>query len=78
SVAQALAVVEVLRALVEHFAERPRDIRRGVEADPGSPEALRAAVSWIGGMTDRYAFDTAIRVLDWPIERLPKGIERTL
>lgn len=76
SVAQAVAVVDILRALVEHFAERPWGIRQGVEADPGSPAAVHAAVSWIGGMTDRYAFDTAVRVLGWPEARLPQGIDR--
>ncbi|WP_432558366.1 HD domain-containing protein [Granulicoccus sp. GXG6511] len=76
SVAQAVAVVDVLRALVDHFAQRPRAIRRGVDADPGSPEAIHAAVTWIGGMTDRYAFDTAVRELGWPEDRLPKGIDR--
>ncbi|MDO5499831.1 MAG: HD domain-containing protein [Propionibacteriaceae bacterium] len=76
SAAQAMAVVQVLRAMVEHFAERPSGIGKGVAADPGSPEAIHAAVSWIGGMTDRYAFDTAVRVLGWPEERLPQGIDR--
>ncbi|WP_425310855.1 HD domain-containing protein [Ammonicoccus fulvus] len=76
SVAQASAVVEVLRALVDHFAERPRDIPWEVSADPGSEEAIRTTVTWLAGMTDRYAFDTAQRVLGWPAERLPQGIDR--
>lgn len=76
SVAQARAVVRILQALTEHFAERPRELPGGVEADPGSAEAVRAAVTWIGGMTDRYAFDTAVRVLGWPEDELPRGIDR--
>lgn len=76
SVAQAVAVVDVLRALVEYFAARPRDIPWRIDADPGGPEALRATVTWVGGMTDRYAFETAVRVLGWPRERLPQGIDR--
>jgi dGTPase len=76
SIAQGTAVVAVLRALVDHFAARPRDMVWDVRADPGSPEAIRAAVTWIGGMTDRYAFDTAVRVLDWPVDQLPRGIDR--
>jgi hypothetical protein len=27
-------------------------------------------------MTDRYAFDMAIRHLEWPPEWLPRGIDR--
>jgi hypothetical protein len=27
-------------------------------------------------MTDRYAFDMAVRHLKWPPERLPHGIDR--
>ncbi|OYO17245.1 deoxyguanosinetriphosphate triphosphohydrolase [Enemella dayhoffiae] len=76
SVAQAKAVVRLLRALTEHYAVRPREVPGGNAADPGSPEAVRAAVTWIGGMTDRYAFDTAVRVLAWPVDELPQGIDR--
>lgn len=76
SLVQASAVVRLLRALTEHYSERPALLPGGIAADPGSPEALRAAVTWIGGMTDRYAFDTAVRVLDWPLDQLPQGIDR--
>ncbi|OYO14980.1 deoxyguanosinetriphosphate triphosphohydrolase [Enemella evansiae] len=76
SLAQASAVVRLLCALTEHYAEHPRDLPGQPAVDPGSPEALRAAVTWIGGMTDRYAFDTAVRVLDWPTDQLPQGIDR--
>lgn len=80
SVHQAAAVIEVLRALVEHFADHPGRMARsgppgasGIEA--GSEEALRAAVSWVGGMTDRYAFSTAVTELDWDPARLPRGVD---
>lgn len=76
SVAQAAAVVAVLRALVEYFTERPQEMVWDIRADPGSSDAVRAAVTWIGGMTDRYAFDTAVRVLGWPADKLPQGIDR--
>jgi hypothetical protein len=26
-------------------------------------------------MTDRYAFDTAVQLLDWPADRRPLGID---
>ncbi len=75
SVAQARAVVDVLQALVEHLVERPQLLPEGDGLSPGEAETVRAAVTWVGGMTDRYAFDTAIRLLDWDPDRLPKGIE---
>ena len=77
SVAQAEAVIRVLRALVEHLADRPNLIpnvrqRGGLEA--GSAESLRAAVAYVGGMTDRYAFSLAVAHLGWDRERLPGGV----
>lgn len=75
---QNTAAVSVLRALVEHYADRPYSLperaREGLEAVPGSPEALRAAVAWVAGMTDRYAFDEARLRLGWRTEDLPRGI----
>jgi len=82
SVAQADQVIRVLQALVEHFADRPNrlpldgiepDHRPGVDA--GSPEAQREAVAYVGGMTDRFAFSTAIAELGWDPERVPRGID---
>ena len=46
-----------------------------VGADPGSDEAVRAAVAYVGGMTDRYAFESAVRHLDWPRDQLPPAID---
>ncbi len=61
SVAQGAAVVEVLRALVEHYA------------GAGTPDAVRAAVTYVGGMTDRFAFRAAVEELAWDPARLPRG-----
>ena len=47
---------------------RPTDVR------PGSDEAVRAAVAYVAGMTDRYAFDTAVRELGWDPARLPQAV----
>ncbi|MEX2660109.1 MAG: HD domain-containing protein [Acidimicrobiales bacterium] len=74
SVAQGDAVGEVLKALVEHMADRPNLIpgvaeRGGFAA--GSTEALTAAVTYVAGMTDRYAFQSAIAHLGWSPDRLP-------
>lgn len=74
SVAQSRAVVDVLRALVEHYSHRPELLPGAPDAPADSPETVRAAITWIGGMTDRYAFGTATRVLRWDPGRLPKAI----
>jgi dGTPase len=72
SVAQGQSVVAVLTALVEHFAASPELLS---ETLPGEDDPLRSAVAYVAGMTDQFAFDTATRLLDWPAERLPRGIE---
>jgi dGTPase len=84
SVAQADAVVAVLQALVDHFADRPNTLPAGaVTAGAGSdlglaggsPEAVRAAVTYVAGMTDRFAFQSAVAHLGWDPARLPVGID---
>jgi dGTPase len=77
SIAQGRAVVSVLQALVEHYADRPNllpaDRSDGMSA--GSEEARRAAVTYVGGMTDRFACQQAVALLGWPPERLPRGVD---
>ena len=36
--------------------------------------ALHAAVTYVGGMTDRFACRQGVTLLGWPLERLPRGI----
>lgn len=73
SVAQADAVIEVLHALVEYYIAHP-------DAVPGQAAAyddpVVAAVAYVGGMTDRFAFTTAENLLGWDKSRLPRGIGR--
>lgn len=75
SVAQSHAVIDVLHALVEFYAgsidQLPPDFHPAAEADP-----IRTAVTYVSGMTDRYAFDAAVRLLGWDPGRLPRGIGR--
>lgn len=81
SVTQGRAVVQVLRALVEHYADRPNRIPE-VACSPddggglrgGEPEAVRAAVEYVAGMTDRFAFNHAVAELGWDPAKLPAGI----
>lgn len=78
SVEQSRSVIRVLRALVEHHADRPNNLAdpdgSGGGVEPGSAEALRRAVTYVGGMTDRFAFDEARVVLGWRSTDLPVGI----
>jgi dGTPase len=83
SVAQGRAVVAVLRALVEHYSDRPHLIAERVDgtAGPaggdltgGGPGAVRAAVAYVAGMTDRFAFSRAVADLGWDPDKLPAGI----
>jgi dGTPase len=75
--AQAEAVVDLLRALVEHYADRPHALPEGgggLTPRAGSDDALRAAVSYVAGMTDRYACRQAMAVLGWDPAKLPAGV----
>jgi dGTPase len=74
SQAQARDVVVMLRALVEHYADRPNLLPDVQGVDAGGSDALRAAVGWVGGMTDRYACRQAVTLLGWDPARLPRGI----
>ena len=88
SVAQARAVVAVLRGLVEHFVADPTDLPRGprtptpssaprlsAPAEEGYEDRVRRAVTYVAGMTDRFAFETAVARLGWDRRRLPRGID---
>jgi dGTPase len=81
SVAQGEAVVTVLRALVEHFAAHPDEIPERADARGGSDDdrdgdGVFEAVRYVAGMTDRFAFRTAVSVLGFKPDRLPKGVDR--
>jgi dGTPase len=78
SVTQGASVVAVLRALVEHFADRPNTIpgvqRRGGLAG-GSADAVTEAVAYVAGMTDRFAMGIAVAELGWDPDTLPRGVD---
>jgi dGTPase len=76
SLAQSRAVIDVLHALVDYYSAHPDLIPDGPAIQAKSDAAVRTAVTYVAGMTDRYAFDMAVRHLDWPPERLPRGIDR--
>ena len=58
--AQADAVIALLRALVEHYGDRPHLLPDPPRAAGGSDEAVAAAVAYVAGMTDRYACRQAV------------------
>ncbi len=69
SVAQSDAVIAVLCALVSFYLEHPERL----PAPPQDPARLvHAAIAYVGGMTDRFAFDTAVQLLGWDPARLPR------
>jgi dGTPase len=74
---QARLVHEIISALVECYARRPSLIppsHASPDGDAGSTASYRAAVTYVGGMTDRFAFDQAVALLDWPTDRIPRGV----
>jgi len=81
---QADAVISLLRALVEHYADRPHAIpeqtaraalgRSGLDVDADSEDALRIAVAYVAGMTDRFACQEGLAKLSWDPAKLPQGI----
>jgi dGTPase len=77
SVAQSDSVVAVLRALVEHFADHPGRIPGDVggSLEAGGASALRAAVTYVAGMTDRFAFASAVSELGWDPRQLPRAVD---
>jgi dGTPase len=81
SLRQGEAVVSVLRALVEHFADRPHLVADQPSDEStsdlvaGTPDAVRAAVTYVAGMTDRFAFRQAVALLGWDPAKLPAGVD---
>lgn len=71
SIAQAEAVIAMLRALVEHYCEHPELLPAGAH----TTNMVEAAVAYVGGMTDRFACEQAVRLLGWSTDRLPRGFD---
>ena len=78
SQAQARSVIEMLQALVEHYAAHPQLLPDVVDLDADSKEAMHQSVSYVGGMTDRFACRQAVAMLGWDTSRLPQGIDTHL
>ena len=72
--AQADAVIALLRALVEHYGDRPHLLPDPPRVAGGSDEAVASAVAYVAGMTDRYACRQAVSLLGWDPAKLPQGV----
>jgi len=75
--AQAESVVRLLRALVEHYVTNPQLMYAPTERelfDAHSAEATKLAVTYVGGMTDRFACRQGVSLLGWQESQLPQGI----
>lgn len=73
SVTQSRMVHRMLRALVEHYVAHPDELP-GSEGLAGD-ELVRAAVTYVAGMTDRFACAQAARLLAWPRAEMPEGFD---
>ena len=73
---QSQQVINVLRLLVEHLSSRPEHARRLIGFEPGISEEdlLAEVVIYVGGMTDRYAFETARELIGLDASAIPQGI----
>lgn len=71
SLAQSHTMIEVLGQLVSHYIDHPGELPPEY-CDRDDP--TRSAVTYVAGMTDRFAFDCAERLLGWEPSRLPRGI----
>ena len=72
-------MVRLLRALVEHYAAQPACLpqsHRPTDGADDDPAAYRAAVAYVGGMTDRFACEQAVTMLGWSRRRPADGLRR--
>jgi dGTPase len=86
SLEQTKMVHRMLRALVEHYVAHPEHLPEGyrplegyLRQEPlgpsGQEDLLRAAVTYVAGMTDRFACAQASNLLDWPTTEMPQGFD---
>lgn len=74
SVQQGRAVIALLSALVEHYIDHPKDLPEYQGLLAGSDETIRRAVTYVSGMTDKFACTQAMTLLGWPEDKLPRGL----
>lgn len=72
---QARVVERLLRALVEWYRVDPARLVAEGRAVTEATDLDREAVAFVGGMTDRFAHERALRHLGWDRTELPIGLE---
>ena len=72
---QADRVITVLQALVEHLSADPTRLPPRLITDDSEAGVRHAAVSWVAGMTDRYAINCAQDWLGFEAAALPRIID---
>ena len=72
---QATTVINLLRALVEHYIKYPQLIGDTGEIKTAEHDIVHDAVAYVGGMTDRFACRQAVALLGWDYSQLPQGID---
>jgi len=74
SLEQSRRVIEMLRALVDHYRSHPGEMpaEHGLAA---AEDPQLAAVAYVAGMTDRFACVQAVARLGWTTDRLPRGFD---
>ncbi len=80
STAQGDAVITLLQALVDYYLKSPETLGIYPKAfhhsdSLKSDDLVRQVVTYVAGMTDRFACQQAIQLLNWPIGRLPEGFD---
>jgi dGTPase len=72
SVAQAEAVIDALRRLVDYYIRHPAALPAELRLGEGQDHTV-PAVTYVAGMTDRYAFTKARDLAGWDPASLPAG-----
>jgi dGTPase len=76
SVEQGRAVVSLLSALVEHYVNHPKDLPENSGLLPAHEDTVRRAVTYVSGMTDKFACAQATSLLAWPSDQLPRALSQ--
>jgi dGTPase len=74
SIEQGKSVISLLGALVEHYANHPKDLPGSDGLRSSDAATVRRAVEYVGGMTDKFACMQATTLLNWPADQLPRGL----
>lgn len=75
SMTQGKTVVNLLQALVDYYLAHPDAIRADQQLIENPSDRTHQIVSYVAGMTDRFACQQAVQLLKWPEHLLPRGFD---